>query len=400
MFSTPNTLKKALCLLPLSHLDGELCESTESTPEPREAGQPFFPEELFCGRQSLLGESKDTDIPEFNLDWETTASTSRLGEERPRRQPSFSEDGDQSEADRFLSSHGSSTPERGSQESPALYKRGPEASTHTFKRISGLLGCDTEKSSEESLSDQQIFLESLVAEERANHRLVELVTAVLDRKHLSLGQLQRLSSQDLMILSFFTEQTTGVTFPLGTGVEQPLSELSQVFAQPAKIKRAEERLKYIYKKAIKKMISIFVELNKLHALSDEEATSAFLEAYFPPSQPTKKGENRGRADCLASNPLPFNILNPKTLSRAKFSFLFESPRFAEDYRLVLDKMFLEDYLSSRKKKLGAMVATMRKRLAKDLLHPRDLGAMCKRLPWAIADVISGIELCQSFIPKH
>lgn len=214
----------------------------------------------------------------------------------------------------------------------------------------------------------------------SNWTLVELAMNMIENHKLSPLKFGELSEFDKVYLAniVFIRNKAKVdpTLPTEQFVETINSNLGEI-----KEKRNDDRLRFIYKRAIKFLLGKTSDYmaNKLHKMEDFK--EPFIEYYFP-SHPDKSG-------------ITSEVMDTSFASRKKLLKFFKlSVTFKQDFLNFANNDMQKMYLKYTKETYEAMQKQLAIRLAKKDCGKTDVNTLVKtfkRLPWRCADVQTTIE---------
>lgn len=205
--------------------------------------------------------------------------------------------------------------------------------------------------------------------------LVDLAIRMIEEHKLKVSDFGPLTGLDRMFLSniIYIKNNTAVDPELETS-EFVTAVNSQLVL--LKEKRNDDRLRFIYKRAIKHLLSqcSSYTANKLNRMQDFE--QALVQRYFPESPELAK-----------------ELMDTSFASKKKLQKLFgTSPQFKSDFlgfaKTHIRKYYLkytQETYSNMFKQLQSMTSR------KDGVNPESLFKSFKRLPWRAADVESTVE---------
>jgi hypothetical protein len=167
-------------------------------------------------------------------------------------------------------------------------------------------------------------------------------------------------------------------------------------------KRIEERKKFVYKHAMKKLKQIFCNTDKVRFHPDNGVN--FYQFYF--------------GEIAAAKGIPiehfFDPLNVKyrdklfkTLSNQYLSLIFESEPFRKDFRDYLsDNSLVEDYQKAIPSKIEKLLSRWEEKLSSSQNSSQVLGDISKyfggnkqcKLPWSLEEVTHAARSFEKFIP--
>lgn len=211
--------------------------------------------------------------------------------------------------------------------------------------------------------------------------LVDLAIRMVEEHHLKVQDFGPLSSLDRLFLSniMYIKNNKAISPDLET--EEFVAEVNRQLTS-LKEKRNDDRLRFIYKRAIKHLLSqcSAYTANKLHRMQDFE--SALVEKYFPGHPELAK-----------------ELMDTSFASKKKLQRLFGlSPVFKVDFLSFARGHIRKYYGRYTQETYSNMFKQLQVQLArKETVVPESLFKNFKRLPWRASDVQSTVEQICSII---
>ncbi len=231
-------------------------------------------------------------------------------------------------------------------------------------------------SQEFNFADCEVKSHSTAAESRdSKSTLVDVAIRMVEEGRLSIADFGAITHDEKTFLASLVFIRTGIEVEPSLEclmfVEAVNSSLSSL-----KDKRNDDRLRFIYKRGIKWLLSRTTDYvaNKLHKMHDYEQT--FIEAYFPDNLDVSK-----------------SVMDTSFASRKKFQQLFDlSSKFKQDFLTFANTCLLADYKDSTHSTYANMLKDFKKLASKGAgVNIKHLKSLYKRLPWKAADVKSTVD---------
>jgi hypothetical protein len=231
-------------------------------------------------------------------------------------------------------------------------------------------------SQEFNFADCEVKSHSTAADSREpKTTLVDVAIRMVEEAKLMIADFGEISLEEKTFLASLIFIRTGVE------VDPGLESLKFVEAVNASLtslkdKRNDDRLRFIYKRGIKWLLSRTTDYvaNKLHKMHNYE--QSFIEAYFPHNLDVSK-----------------SVMDTSFASRKKFQQLFDlSAKFKQDFLDFANSCLLADYKNSTHLTYSNMFKDFKKMASKGgSVDVKQLKTLYKRLPWKAADVKSTVD---------
>lgn len=230
--------------------------------------------------------------------------------------------------------------------------------------------------------DSELFERMVFGDSIKDRTVAQLAIRLLDRTGLILDdEWKALDSVDKQVLLTYLGNIYGINVALIKEHESP-NYVNKLLKIKLNVKRNEEKLNKIIKKVNSTLAKSFLKLNNIEYLTDYKLAEVLQDAYFGPMSDF--------GDMYFTK----NIYNQRNFAVAACSH-----RYVSDFEVILKTTAITNILKNR---FSAILADI-KRTRKFILEVGDHNVVSttkdKRPPWALSDIIEGVELCQNIIDR-
>lgn len=218
-------------------------------------------------------------------------------------------------------------------------------------------------------------------------KLVSAVIKLIDREPLSQADLESFDHDSLQLVSNFAFMMLGVELK-ACSLDVNLATLNEKMkSTKEKKKRNEERIKYVFKRVNKLLLTRF--MSERHLSTEDDAMSQVLHFYFGSAM------SQASVNKKTSYERYFTLLfKPSNMYRNDLKDVFGFKSYLHVFQDILSSEFLTDFKAKRAIKIEGYLKELKNEIfySSDKSDPTILQQKISRLPWSIAEVSKGIDL--------
>lgn len=246
-------------------------------------------------------------------------------------------------------------------------------------------------------TDQSQVLNEFDQETVMRAKLVSQVVRLIDRLQLSEYQVAVLDQESIQLLSNFSFMIYGKSLAKENLIQDIQLLNNRIIDTKEKKKRNEERIKYVFKRVNKTILSQYMNRHDISVEGEGHAIKQVLQKYFGSvirlDAEFQNSEQKNSYDRYLTL-----LFKPSNMYRNDLKDVFSFPSYREDFREILYCDFLIEFKKKRLSKVKSYLKDLKNEIfyTNDKSDPSILLKKVTRLPWSITEVQKGITLFEDF----